>query len=207
MYKIIASGSKGNAIIYFDTIMVDCGIPYSLLTPYVNKLNLVLLTHAHGDHLNISTIKSLSFDRPSLRFGCGSHLIQHLAGVRNVDVYEVGKMYDYGTFRISPVKLYHDVENFGYRIFKGDKKVFHATDTFTLQGISAVGYNIYAIEANYDEDRVLDVITDKQMRGEYAYQRGAINSHLSMQQAQNFVLRNGVFGRYDFVQLHQSSEY
>lgn len=203
MYNIISSGSEGNAIIYFNSIMVDCGIPFSLANPYVKDIQLILLTHIHGDHFNLSTIKRLAFERPALRFGCGEFLAEHLQDIRNVDVYEPGKLYDYGQFKISPVILYHDVKNFGYRIFKDDKRVFHATDTFTLDGITAKSYDLYAIEANYDEDTIYDLIREKQLRGEYAHQRGSINSHLSRQQAQNFILSNA--GKnYEFIMLHQS---
>lgn len=204
MYNIISSCSDGNSIIYFDSIMVDCGVPFSSIKEYVDKIQIVLLTHIHGDHFNISTIRRLAFERPSLRFGCGEFLAEQLQGIRNVDVYEPGKLYDYGQFKISPVILYHDVKNFGYRIFKDDKKLFHATDTFTLDGITAKGYDLYAIEANYDEDIVWDIIRSKEARGEYAHQRGSINSHLSRQQAQSFILGNAG-SKYEFIMLHQSN--
>jgi len=206
MYKIIASGSKGNAILYFDSILLDCGVPYSLLKQYSGRIKLVLLSHAHGDHFNLSTIKRLSFEHPSVRFGCGEFLAEYLSGIRNVDIYEAGKMYDYGQFKISPVILYHDTPNFGYRIFKGDKKIIHATDSYTLEGISAKNYDVYALEANYDEETVFDIISEQRMRGEYAHGEGSMNSHLSRQQAQNFVLQNAG-NNYEFVMLHQSSVY
>lgn len=203
MYNILSSGSEGNAIIYFDTIMIDCGIPFSLTKPYVKDIQLVLLTHIHGDHFNFSTIKKLAFERPSLRFGCGEFLAENLKDIRNIDIYEPGKIYDYGLFKVSPVVLYHDVKNFGYRIFKEDKKIFHATDTFTLEGITAKNYDLYAIEANYDEETVYKIIEERQARGEYAHQKGSINSHLSRQQAQSFVLKNAG-PNYEFIMLHQS---
>jgi ribonuclease BN (tRNA processing enzyme) len=203
MYNIIQSGSDGNSVIYFDTIMLDCGVPFAAIKPHLDKISLVLLTHVHGDHFNIGTIKRMAFERPSLRFGCGEFLVEHLHGVRNVDVYQAGKLYDYRQFKVSPVILYHDCKSFGYRIFKGDKKIFHATDTCHLDGITAKGYSLYALEANYDEDTVWDIIREKESRGEYAHQRGSINSHLSQQQAQDFVLKNAV-GDYEFIMLHQS---
>lgn len=206
MYNIISTGSTGNAIIYFDTILVDCGVPFSLIKPYIDKIQIVLLTHQHSDHINMSTIKKIQLNRPSVRFGCGAFLFDMLPGIRNVDVYEAGKLYDYGLFKVSPVTLYHDVKNFGYRLFKADKKVIHATDTVTLEGITAKNYDLYAIECNYDEDKVFDVIREKTARGEYAHQRGSINSHLSKQQAQAFVLNNAG-ENYEFIMLHQSSEF
>ena len=206
MYNILSSGSQGNCIIYFNTIMVDIGAPYSLIKPYIKQIQLVLLTHEHNDHFNLQTIKKVQLERPAVRFGCGEFLKEKLSGVRNVDVYEAGKIYDYGAFKISPVILYHDCENFGYRISKGGKKIFHATDTYTLAGITAKNYDLYALECNYDEERVYEVVREKEARGEYVHQKGSMNSHLSVQQAQDFVLKNAG-SNYEFIMLHQSKEF
>jgi phosphoribosyl 1,2-cyclic phosphodiesterase len=151
-----------------------------------------LLTHEHGDHINTGTLARLQFERPSLRIGCGEWMLKHLEGFKNVDVmaHDYGKWYDYGSFRISTVKLYHDVPNHGFRILKDGVKVFHATDTAHLQGIEAKDYDLYAIEHNYDEDTIYDIIKRKEDAGEFSYHKGSINSHLSEQQARNFIFNN-----------------
>ncbi len=204
MYQVVSSGSKGNCVIYHNSIAVDMGIPYKTIATYKNNLQLVLLTHVHGDHLNVSTIKKLAFERPTLRFACGEFLSKHLEGIKNVDVIEVGKVYDYGSFKISPIQLYHDVPNFGYRIFKDETKIIHATDTAHLKGITAKDYDLYCIESNYNEDTIFESIERKQKNGDYAYQIGAINSHLSEQQARDFIFKNrGANSK--VVRLHESS--
>ena len=165
MYQVVSSGSKGNCVIYHNSIAVDMGIPYKTIATYKNNLQLVLLTHVHGDHLNVSTIKKLAFERPTLRFACGEFLTKHLQGIKNIDVIEVGKIYDYGSFKISPIQLYHDVPNFGYRIFKDETKIIHATDTAHLEGITAKDYDLYCIESNYNEDTIFDSIERKKENG------------------------------------------
>lgn len=207
MHNILSTGSKGNAIIYFNSILVDVGISFSRIEPYLKDIQIVLLTHQHSDHFKLNVIKRIQEERPSIRFGCGAFLADKLHGIRNLDIYESGKMYNYGVFKISPIILYHDVPNFGYRIFKDGKKLIHATDTYTLEGISARDYDIYALECNYDEERVYDIIREKQYRGEYAHQKGSINSHLSKQQAQKFILSNTSRQDIQFLILHQSSEF
>lgn len=207
MHNILSTGSQGNAIIYFNSILVDVGISFSRIEPYLKDIQIVLLTHQHSDHFKLNVIKRIQENRPSIRFGCGAFLAELLQGIRNIDTYEPGKMYNYGSFKISPVILYHDVPNFGYRIFKDGKKLLHATDTYTLEGISAKDYDIYALECNYDEERVYNIIREKEYRGEYAHQRGSINSHLSKQQAQKFILSNTSRQDIQFLMLHQSSEF
>jgi len=218
MYNILSTGSKANAIIYHEKIMVDIGVPYSSVLPYLKDISLVLLTHEHKDHLNINTLKKLQFERPSVRVGCGEFLLDKLKGIRNIDVCEIGQWLSYHTdsfisLHIIPVQLYHDVPNYGYRIISADltnkeTKIFHATDTAHLQGITAKNYDLYALECNYDEEHVWDVIEQKEARGEFAHQRGAMQTHLSLQQAQNFIQNNvSKNHKYKFVQLHKSKEF
>jgi L-ascorbate metabolism protein UlaG (beta-lactamase superfamily) len=190
MYNIISSGSKGNCVIYLKSIAIDCGVPYSLIKSHINDLQIVLISHQHSDHLNISTMQKLAFERPGIRFGIGEFLKPFFDGIRNVDILEAGKLYDYGTFQISPVKLFHDVSNFGYRIFKDDIKILHCTDSGHLQGIEAKNYDLYAIESNYDEETINELIASKEANGEFAYQKGVKNSHLSEQQARDFIFKN-----------------
>lgn len=208
MYKIIASGSNGNCVLYHqNTIAVDMGVPFNAIKPYLHSIQLILLTHEHADHFNPITIKRLAKERPTLRFGCGKHLFYKLltSGVKqgNIDVFEVGKLYDYGGFQISSIQLYHDVENFGYRIdYKGHKTI-HCTDTATLEGITAKGYDLFAIEHNYDEETIWQTIEAIESKGGFAHQRGAINSHLSEQQARNFFFENKGENS-QLIRLHES---
>ena len=202
MRKLIASGSTGNAVLYHGCILVDCGVPFASIKPYLNDIQIVLLTHAHGDHANPATLQRLNDGRPSIRFGCGAWMSDHVYGFRNVDIFEVGQVYDYGSFQISPFKLYHDVPNCGYRIFKDGTKIFHATDSGHLEGITAKDYDLYCIESNYNEETIDDEIAAIEARGEFAYQKGVMNSHLSEQQADDFIYRNRA-DHSEILRLHE----
>jgi len=200
---VISSGSEGNAVLYHDHILVDIGVPFASLKAIMYKIQLVLLTHEHKDHLNIDTLRRLCKERPTVRVGCGQWMVPHLEGLKNVDVYSIGQEYDYGHFSLIPVKLYHDVENCGYKIFRKGYKIFHATDTAHLDGIQARGYDLYAIEHNYDADVMGAVIAAKEANGQYAYEKGAINSHLSEQAARQFIFNNAG-ENYEVLRLHES---
>lgn len=203
MYKVIKSGSTGNAVIYHNNIMVDCGVTFASVLPFLYDIQIILLTHVHKDHFNIKTLKKIQSERPTLRIGCGEWLGNELKGFKNIDIYEIGQIYDYNLFKISPIKLYHDVPNCGYRIFKDNTKIIHATDTAHLQGITAKGYDLYAIEHNYNEDTVYDIIEYKTLNGEFTHEKGAINSHLSEQQARDFIFKNAGT-KYEVLRLHES---
>ncbi|GIZ15534.1 MBL fold metallo-hydrolase [Capnocytophaga catalasegens] len=202
--NVIGSGSSGNAIIYDKKILVDCGVSFKALQPYLKEIKIVLLTHKHSDHLNLRTLQILQSHRPTLRIACCSWLVEELPNLKNIDVLEIGKLYDYGDFRISPVKAYHDVPNCGWRIFKDDKKIFHITDTAHLKGITAKGYDLYAIEHNYDEMKVQEAQEESQRYGTFTHAFGSERTHLSWQQARAFIRANA-HENSQVLELHKSS--
>lgn len=214
-YKIIATGSQGNAVVLNDTILIDCGVSFKALKDVYKDLKLVLLTHLHSDHFNRTTINRLALSRPTLRFACCEWLVPELlrheglngcsVPQRNIDVLEVGKIYDYGAFKVSPIKLYHDVKNCGYRLFFDKEKVLYATDTAHLDGITAKNYDLYMIEANYQEDDLQERIQAKQESGQYCYEINVASRHLSHEQASEFLLNN-MGSKSDYVFLHQHKE-
>ena len=206
MVNVLSSGSKGNAVIYGKSILVDCGVPFALIKPYLKEIQLILLTHEHGDHLNVATLKKIISERPALRVGCCEWLKDKLDFVKNLDIYQVGSLYDYGMVKTSPIQLYHDVPNCGYRLFFDMMKIIHATDTAHLEGITASEYDVYAIEHNYDEDTVFESIKAIEAAGGYAHQRGSINSHLSDQQATEFIWKNKGKKEPLIVRLHEHKD-
>ncbi|MFC2467276.1 MAG: MBL fold metallo-hydrolase [Capnocytophaga endodontalis] len=205
--QVISSGSVGNAVIYNNAIMVDCGVSLKALQEVKRSLKIVLLTHKHSDHLKIRTLQRLQAERPTLRVACGNFLLEELPCIKNIDVLQVGKIYDYGAFKVSPVKLYHDVPNFGWRIFlPNGQKIFHATDTVHLEGISAKGYDLYAIEHNYCEEYIQQAIEEARANGEYTHAYGNINTHLSIQQARAFIEANRKESS-EVLELHKSRSF
>lgn len=205
--QVISSGSEGNAVIYNNAIMVDCGVTLKVLQEVKRSLKIVLLTHKHSDHLKIRTLQRLQAERPTLRVACGDFLLEELPCIKNIDVLQVGKIYDYGAFKVSPIKLYHDVPNFGWRIFlPNGQKIFHATDTVHLEGITAKGYDLYAIEHNYCEEYIQQAIEEAHAKGEYTHAYGNINTHLSIQQARAFIEANRKESS-EVLELHKSRSF
>ena len=208
-YEIISTGSHGNAVLLNDYILVDCGVSYKALQPYIKALRLVLLTHAHGDHFNRATIRRLAYERPALRFGGGAWLAQALiesgVGKDRIDILSTGRSYRYGDDKVIPVPLQHNVPNQGYKIhFGSGKKAIYATDTSTLAGITAKDYDLYMIEANYEDEEIVKRIHDKVKGGEYAYEINAVQNHLSKEKCDEWIYKNiGSNGVYIYMHQHQ----
>lgn len=209
-YQIISTGSKGNAVVIHDYILIDCGVPYKLIKPFVSAIKLVLLTHIHSDHFRASTIRKISEERPTIRIACCRWLVNDLlaAGVPigNIDIVEPDVMYGYGSVNIIPVRLVHNVPNCGYKLHFADGKVFYATDTNSLNGIRAYHYDLYLVEANYEDDVIQQKIAQKKENGEFAYERQVLHNHLSKAKCDNWLYSNmKPNSQYAYLHCHEDN--
>ena len=209
-YRIIESGSSGNATIVEDIILIDCGVSFKKLKNYYQELKLVLLTHIHSDHFNKTTIKKLAKERPTLRFGCCEWLVKDLieCGVdkRNIDVYDNISNFKYlDNLIVTTFDLQHDVLNCGYKLFINDKKYFYATDTRSLENIEAKDYDMYFVEGNYEDKNELEERKQKHIeKGEYYYEDRVEKTHLSQVQATEWLMKNmGSNSKYIFMHEHK----
>lgn len=212
-FNVIATGSKGNAVVINDSILIDCGVPFKALEPVKKDLKLVLLTHVHGDHFKPRAVRALHKERPTLRFCCCEWMVGPLldAGVdkRVIDVFGSGDTLCYWRLcAVTPQILVHDVQNCGWHITtfqdKKDERLFYATDTATLDSINAPGYDLYLIEANHKRDELEARAKAKRDAGEYAYEYRAAANHLSEEQALDWLYQQmGPHSRYVFLHQHQ----
>lgn len=216
---VIATGSTGNAVFLSAEgnppqkgVLIDCGVAYKKIEPYLKRIGLVLLTHIHGDHFNPAAIKKMHTLRPMLRFGCCGWMVPHLlkAGVASsrIDVYDIGKRvrYEAQMLDVEPFALAHDVDNCGYKLTFCDEKVLYATDCATMDGIEAKDYDLYMIEANYTEDEMAERIKRKLETGEFVYEYRAAAGHMSREKADAWLAQNATVGKSKVLYMHQHKE-
>lgn len=132
-YKIISTGSKGNAVVVDGCILIDCGVPFRRLESVYRDLDAVLLTHIHSDHFQPKTLARLAAERPSLRFFACPWLGPDLqnAGVplRQITITTPDRWYDTGYCFVKACETKHNVRNCCWHIWFNDgSKVFYATD-------------------------------------------------------------------------------
>ena len=210
-YNIISTSSKGNAVVINDRILIDCGVPFKALEPVKKDLRLVLLTHVHSDHFNPRTVRALHKERPTLRWGCCEWMVGALLEAggdkRRIDVLEPGgeEVVYPDLCYLTPQPLIHNVSNCGYHItVMGGERLFYATDTGTLDGIEASGYDLYMVEANHTRAELEARIEAKKAAGEFAYEWAASKNHLSQEQAEDWLYQQmGPNSRYVFLHQHQ----
>jgi len=210
-YSILSSGSKGNAVVIEGVILVDCGVAYKALRPYVGGLKIVLCTHCHSDHFNRSTISKLAHERPLLRFGCGEWLVRDLldcgVSAHLIDIYAMDTKNQYKSFCVEAFGLFHNVSNCGYKIEINDKRMLYATDTREIATI-APGYDLYMIEANYDDEEIERRIQQKKADGvDYIYEYKARENHLSLNKANDFIVKNSVEdSKFVLMHMHEGKD-
>lgn len=206
-YSILASGSSGNCIIINDIIALDMGIPFKLLGEYAKTIKLVFLSHCHSDHFNPATIKRLHNLRPTVRFCVGDFLYQKLIDIginkKNIDIIKHNNIYDYKILKLMPCISIHDVRNYGLHLFIDGEKLLYITDTSKIDHVTAVDYDLYLIEGNYDEEKLENNIKSDIEKGIYSYGMRVRDTHLSIQKSSEWIMENaGQNSKYEFI--HQS---
>lgn len=209
--NIIASSSAGNCYIYNKDLMIDIGVSYKKVKPYLKDIKLILLTHAHTDHFNKIAIKQVCYNYPNIKFVCGEWLVDRLiqCGVNKKNIYlvKINRKYDLGKYIIEPVLAIHDVNNCGYKIIikSNDYKIFHISDTSEVKHIEAKNFDLYSIEANYlDDDDLNNKIQQDYNNGkDFSHYERVRYTHLSQEDALKWLKENiGDNSRVQFIHQH-----
>ena len=182
------------------------GISFKKIEPYHNGLKLILLTHIHSDHFKKSTIRTLANVHPLLRFGCPQWLYDECLACyikpSNIDAYSMDYIYAYKGYKVLPFRLQHNVPNCGYKIqFSNGEKIIYATDTNSIE-VEAKDYDLYLIEANYEDEEIKQRILDKQIRGDYIYEYKTLQNHLSLSKCNEWLYKN-MSSQSQYIYMHQ----
>ena len=153
----------------------------------------------------------MALQKPLLRFGCGPWMRELLIGAgvakQQIDVMLERMAYPYSIGTVIPVPLFHDVKNYGYKLHLPGGKVFYATDTGNLNGISARHYDLFLLEANYVDEEIRARMDEKRARGEYVYEHRAMKYHLSKAQCDDFIVRNSApWSEFAYLHSHVDRE-
>ena len=207
-YEIIGSSSKGNAIIVEYKILLDCGVSYSKLKPYLKDIKLMFVSHVHKDHLLPSTIKKISFNYPTIKYICGSEyvvskLVECGVNKKNIYVLKPTKWYDLGIVKCKLDKLEHDTPNFALHFKYKSKKGVYVVDSASVDNIEAKDYDLYLIEANYKED-ILKKHLKECSEEELIYLNRVPLTHLSYEKANDFLINN-MGNNSEFKYIHESN--
>lgn len=201
-YRILATGSSGNAA-RIENIMVDCGIPYSQMKSELYKVDALLLTHSHSDHLKRRTFERIRKEFPHIKVFAGADVAQLVPvdKVIGVKPFEIPR----GHIKVTPVRGCHDVEVlYFYMTIKGNH-VLYATDTAEVINPTGDKIDYCFLESNYDE-HLLEKLASKYKRSGYDPVFNA-HRHLSQQACRRFWYANRRSNDSPLIELHMSKRF
>ena len=199
---VIATGSRGNAVLLNGKYLFDCGVPMSAIKKALKHIRVVFLTHAHSDHILRSTIGKIHDHRPSVLFVCGRNLLVPLCaecGVspNNVILCEPGKpvRINWGSESIEfqCFDLIHNIENVGWvvKVEQGEHSgaAMYATDTQYIP-VDFPGLDLYMVECNHTVEELERRRAEKAAAGKFIYEDTVRLSHMSAETVSEYLSRN-----------------
>lgn len=201
-YKIIATGSRGNAV-RIANIMVDCGIPFKQMKEELYKCDTLLITHSHTDHVKPKTLQAIRTTFPRITI-IGNYDVAQRFSIDKVIAQKAFHIRR-GNVEIVPTYGTHDVPVTMYAMDFDGTKVFYATDTSEVHNPTEWKFDYIFLEANYDPKK-LEEIGKQYKSGTYDPTLSALR-HLSYLDSRAFYYGNRKDKESVYIELHQSERF
>lgn len=189
--KVIGSGSSGNCYVLEtkdEALVIEAGVHLLDLKKAmdwnISKVQAVLVTHSHGDHVKYAGMYQL---------GGGFKIVQEWEE----------REYTFGSFRVKPFNLVHDVVNVGFLIFHPEMGITcYVTDTHYIP-YKFPALNQMIIECNYQEE----ILDDNIAKGRIPLmlRERILNSHMSLDTVKKVMEANDLRQVNNIVLIHLSS--
>ncbi len=198
-YNVIATGSSGNAV-RIENIMIDCGIKYKTMKEDLYKVDTLLITHSHGDHIKPATFNSIRKEFPRIKVFANANVAYQY----DVDIV-------IGTAKVTlpkkriiiPFEGKHDVPVTGFIIQMKKMNILYMTDTAVIDPPEGYPLDYIFLESNYDE-RKLQEMGKQYCRHGYDPRISSVTRHLSTQKCKEFYYLHRRNNDSPLIELHQS---
>jgi L-ascorbate metabolism protein UlaG (beta-lactamase superfamily) len=181
--------------------MVDIGVPYRDIEKELYNIKYLLITHAHSDHINRTTLESLKKHFPRITI-ISNYEVHQLHRVHKISADNIPiKFKDYS---FTPFQCEHDVICQGYVWQHKGSNIIYATDTSTLKHAPKLKYDWLFLESNHDEKKLEQVRSER--AGAYSPYLSA-KRHLSTQESKKFYYLNRKDRDSQWIELHKSSRF
>lgn len=197
--KVLGSDSSGNCYLLQcknETLIIELGVSWSEVKKALNyDLSSIvgcIATHRHLDHLK--------YAKNALNCGINVYSCQSVQNIhQEVKVLKKGIKTKIGEFYVQPISVPHSVECYAFIIeHKEIGKCLFLTDasdfTYKIKGLNHI-----FIEANYDEEILIDNACNNIIN------RSQSHNHLEINQTLNIVKNNYNASLVNILLLHLSS--
>lgn len=208
---VIGSGSAGNCYVLNGTtsaLVIECGIAPEKMLQRVNiapsKIAGALVSHEHGDHAGF--VKRFADFGIDIFASAGTIANCKIKTHRRACRISAMKSYQVGEFTVKAFGVEHDAaEPLGFLIEHPEMgRLIFATDThFVRYNFNSWNVNHIMIEANYDDE----ILNDRTAAGDILPTQAerVRRSHLSIDQAGQFIAANATPSLNNVVLIHLSS--
>lgn len=227
-YEILYSGSTGNfnLIKHTDieynqiTFAMDIGKPFKYLEPYLYQVDVILISHVHGDHYTPSTYHQIRDAFPNIIIIANDDVNNRIVsqGLQPVDyVLNAGEGIQIADVYIRAFENEHGTDDepvdcTGWILYDGHTNILYSTDMTTT-----IHYRMYLdkhnikldtilLEANYDVDVVGFIESLKLHTGFSIFNNGS-ERHMSKQEHDEFCKLYRSSDKARTEELHISSTY
>ena len=182
--------------------MIDCGIPFSKMKDDLDKVDTLLITHAHSDHVKPTTFERIRREFPNI------------CVYGNADVayqYELDTVVESNSFslrgrrKIIPFPGVHDVPVTGYIIEMKKLNILYMTDSAIVNPRYNKPIDYFFLESNFDERKLLEKAKQYKRHGYDPYL--SVTRHLSTQKCKEFYFVNRRNENSILIELHKSSRF
>lgn len=144
--------------------------------------------------MNRKTIQQIAYNFPTIKFLTGSKEVVNILATNKVNMKNIiyipnSSWYDLGILKVKLELLEHDVENYALHFEIKSKKGIYIVDTASVENINAKGYDLYLIEANYQEEILEEHLKNCEDKDKIYLERVKY-THLSYEMANDFLIRN-----------------
>jgi phosphoribosyl 1,2-cyclic phosphodiesterase len=160
-FSVLSSGSKANCT-YVETaslrFLIDCGLSalqterrLAAIGVDPSKLNAILITHEHSDHVH--GVHTLS-KRYHLPVYANEGTAACMKAAHGFEIFSTGTAFEIRGVKVSPFRLTHDaVDPVGFTIFTEGLKFSHVTDLGKVTPLvrdAVTNCNALVLESNHD---------------------------------------------------------
>ena len=201
-YKVIATGSKGNAV-RIENVLIDAGVPYAKLKDELRKVDTLFYSHFHGDHFKLSTLISIKKMYPHITV-IANYEVAYKFPVTIISNENIPIKLKKGV-EIIPFKAIHDVACQGLVMMFHETRVIFCTDTASMENAPDGKFDYCFLESNHDADKVKMLMGKKNKYGYDVFQEA--QRHLSTQACKNFYYMRRRDKESPLIELHMSSRF
>lgn len=185
-----------------ENIMFDCGMPFSKMKDDLYKVDTLLITHAHSDHIKPATFERIRKEFPNIAiFGNADVAYQY-----DVDTVVGSKPFKLRKRRtVIPFEGVHDVPVTGYIVQMKRLNILYMTDTAKVTAPDDIPLDYVFLESNFDEKKLREQSKKYKRHGYDPYL--SVTRHLSTQKCKEFYFVHRRNKDSILIELHQSQRF